>query len=272
MPAPPHVLAGRNILQHLVGTPAIRFDESLANAIDHFCKQGFITKQDIENYDLLTLSCNKRCVRRFEVLARWHKEALKTSRVEDRPLLHFLLSEGSFDAVEVFLRASFQLFPNENGLLFFGDYSNQGHVRMYRNVLGKSFYKTLEKVIRPISVPLLHQMCKRSNEGLLLHKFESYIPYLRGLLDEDGRSYYQALFAHCNYSLGRHTRINVGNITIEELETKDPVTGLLPFMAIAADNGPVGSIYDLLLKHPSALLNCIESSPGQKGVKRKHGN
>ncbi|GFH55019.1 predicted protein [Chaetoceros tenuissimus] len=247
-------------------------NDYILEVIDYFCKQGFITKEDIDNFNLLTRSCHKQCKERFECLARWHKEALKTSRVEDKPLLYNLLSEENFDSVEVFLQVSFQLFPDESGLLFFGDYSEQDHVHMYQDILGFSFYETLEKVIRPISFPLLHQMCKRSEGVRLRLPFKNNLPFLRKLLDEDGRNYNQALFAHCNYyTLGRQTR--VGNIAIEELETKDPVTGLLPFVTIAANNGSVGFIYDLLLKHPSALLNCIESSGGQKekpmSLKRK---
>ncbi|GFH55017.1 predicted protein [Chaetoceros tenuissimus] len=276
VPAPPNVFTGQNILHHLVSTGydcddyepiAMRFDESLANAIDHFCKQGFITKEDIENYKLLAHSCNKKCMRRFKCLARWHKEALKTSRVEDKPLLLYFLLEENFDSVEVFLQMSFQLFPDESGLLFFGDYSDQDHVHIYQILLGFSFYYTLAKVIRPISVPLLHQICKRSDVGRMLFVFGYHLPFLRRRLDKDGRCYYQAFFAYCQMARNRPSDslvIRIDNLSSEKLETKDPVTGLLPFMAVAANNGSVGLIYELLLKHPTALVNCIKSSAGQK--------
>ncbi|GFH55014.1 predicted protein [Chaetoceros tenuissimus] len=283
----PNTSASTNILQYLLNvhchpgtSESATIDESLANTIGYFCKQGFITKEDIENYDLLARSCHKHCMRRFECLARWHKEALKNSRVEDEPLLHHLLSKRNFDSVEVFLRASFQLFPNECGLLFYGDYSDQDHVQIYNNVLeysSASFYKTLEKVIRPISFPLLHQLCKHG--GQLLGVLEDHLPFLCGLLDEDGRSYHQALFAHCPEQVTSRIhfllRPRIDRISLVELETKDPVTGLLPFMTVVA-NGSVECIYKVLLKHPAALLNCIKSSGGQKGglmtLKRKHDN
>ena len=260
-------------LQMLVGASALQMDH-IVEVVDHFCKQGFITKEDVENYDLLAHSCRIKCKERFECLARWHKEALKTSRVEDKPLLYHHLSEGNFDSIEVFLRASFQLFPDESGLLFIGDYSDQDHVLLNQDVLENSL-ETLEKVIRPISVPLLHQICKRSDVGGHLYFFEHHLPFLCDLLDEDGRTYSQALFAYCPEQLivrpeAIHTidlivvrRPRLDDISLAELETRDPVIGLLPFMTVAR-NGSVGCIYEVLLKHPTALLNCMESSGGQK--------
>ena len=152
---------------------------------------------------------------------------------------------------------------------------------MYRDVLENSFPKTLKKVIRPISVPLLHQICKRSDVGHLLAAFEYNLPYLRELLDRDGRSYHQALFAYCPKLVHTRDLIVVGrsrvdDVSIVGLETKDPVIGLLPFMTVAANGGSVGCIYELILKHPSALLSCIELSTCQKEetmtLKRKRDN
>ncbi|GFH57480.1 predicted protein [Chaetoceros tenuissimus] len=247
----------QNVLQYLVSTSiefeapgsseAVTLDKSVANTIDHFCKQGFITKEDIKNTNLLAFSCNKTCKERFECLARWHKEALKTSRVADKTLLHHHCYEENFDSVEVFLRVSFQLFPDESGLLFYGDYSEQDRA-------------------------------ERSDVGNTLFTFE-YIPlYLRDLLDEDGRSYHQALFEYCPEqvtSIPLYGRPRTGLISLVELETNDPVTGLLPFMTVATQ-GSVGCIYKVLFKHPTALVNCKESRAGQREepitLKRKRYN
>jgi hypothetical protein len=72
-------------------------------------------------------------------------------------------------------------------------------------------------------------------------------------------------------------RPRVDDISVAGLETKDPIIGLLPFMTVAANGGSVGCIYELILKHPSALLSCIESSVNQKEetittLKRKRDN
>ena len=119
-------------------------------------------------------------------------------------------------------------------------------------------------------------MCKRSDgrneDRSLLYLFEYHLPFLCKLLDEDGRSYHQAIFAYCP----EQAIFDLDDVSLVELETKDPVTGLLPFATVAANDGSVGCIYELILKHPTALLSCIESSACQKGepmtLKRKRDN
>lgn len=70
-------------------------------------------------------------------------------------------------------------------------------------------------------------------------------------------------------------RPRLDDISLEELETKNPLIGLLP--RHDSCKKPLCRMhYKMLLKHPTALLNCMESNAGQKGkrmtLKRKRNN
>ena len=253
-------------------------DYRLSKVIKHFCMMNIIVKEDVSKYGLFNLSCKKTCMQRFLVLAVYYREEIKNQTL----LIKMLCSNDVFDSnsMRMFLTVSFDFFREESGLIFFGDRFSVNHISFYSNSpLRFPFFEVLQPILHSYRFPLLQKICKRNDCNDLLSIFESRFPYLRNYYDEDGRSYSQALFAYCPLELLFRSpvspRIRLDHISLEELEIKDPVTGLLPFMTVAT-HGSVKCIYKVLLKHPTALLNCIKSSAGQKGepmtLKRKRDN
>lgn len=275
----------KTTLENLVSLMTIQMDNTfidkcLQKVINHFCKMNFIVKEDISKYRLLDLSCNVNCQGRYIVLAVYYREEMKNQTF----LMKMLCSNHAFDlnSMKIFLTVSFDLFPEESGLIFFGDRLGlENHISFYSTSSARFlFFEALEPILYQNRFPLLQQICKRHDCNDLLSIFEDRFPFLRNHYDdEDGRSYHQALFAYCPSELLFRThlspRIRLDSISFEELETKDPVTRLLPFMTIAT-HGSVACIYKVLLKHPTAFLNCIKSCTGQKGgpmtLKRKRDN
>ena len=78
--------------------------------------------------------------------------------------MKMLCSNDVFDSISMnlFLTAAFNLFPEESGLIFFGDRLPVNHITFYStSSLRFAFFEVLEPNLHRKRFPLLQQICKR---------------------------------------------------------------------------------------------------------------
>eukprot|EP01083_Nonionella_stella_P153755 494398_1 len=218
-------------------------------------EMGLFKKEDIKNFELLWHSADSGNAPMFEMLTAWDPDSLIT---EVGPLLHRLYEEEKFEMV---LKAGMEYFPERLGFLFWKYNGKTACERAFEMFYEKKVMKIICKCIPPIEDhSLIHRAVEVASH--LENQLIRYYPNEAFKRDATGRTLPQVKF---------HTQLREGTQTYEDdaaffanalddqIEAKDPRSGLFPFMVAASDNrSDSDAVYYLLRRCPQVLVDLRE--------------
>ena len=191
-----------------------------------------------------------------------------------RGVLH-TMNNMRTDRFAMALKAGMKHFPDDLGFLFEKEDDDDGKTmcQLAFEKIGKDEALRVIRECIPVSAdyPILHHVIKNAPE--YMNDFARRYPSAIFLRDENGR-----LFHHVALSSGRNLQ-NASMLLLklrdDELEEKDPLTDLYPFMNAASAEVPdLETIYYLLRRNPSVvdrsrrIVKC-KSAKKKAGKKRK---
>jgi hypothetical protein len=117
-----HVGGGHNALKEL----AYKDDDNSETADPGYLdvmkrklrKSKLLLKKDIQDHDLLLFACSPETLMRFDFLAGWCPEGLKTHQFCWVPLIHAKIEHYDIEYFSMFLKTALRYHPNDLGLLF----------------------------------------------------------------------------------------------------------------------------------------------------------
>ena len=254
-----------NVLQILVSAEADRaYDSVRLDVLKKLRKSNLLCEEDIQQYDLLDLSCYPKSTKRFEYLVDWDPKALK--------YFYIRYKYRGFEGFVMALKAGMKHFPEELGFLFHKNGVGKTACELAINRYGK--HKTLnviqELILETASHPILHHVIQ--NAPQYMHDFVTRYPYATFLRDEKHRTLY-----HVALSSGASLRsepLLLSTMSDEKVEEKDPVTDLYPFtIAASAETPDLWTVYYLLRRNPAVIdrsKRLKNRAPTKTDKKRKH--
>ncbi|GFH44100.1 hypothetical protein CTEN210_00574 [Chaetoceros tenuissimus] len=246
---------GLNTLQWLVrvrGDGGDR-DAKRLRVMKELWNLGLLVKNYIQEYKLLRQSwrLNKK---RVEYLISWDLNALfETTRVGDKPLIHCISSSKCEESIAMVLKAGFDYFSNIGGLLFTEDDHGTTVFDCLCNKHGmEKATSFLHDVLSPKrDYPILHHIFVKApqHKDIFMKKF----PWAYHLKDNSGRTLQQAVLA-AGPDVMNANDILLATLTDNQIQTKDPITTLYPFAAMAVgENADLEQCYYLLRRQPSVM-------------------
>ena len=224
------------------------------NAMKKLRESNLLRKNDIKEHDLLYRSCAPYQKKRFDFLADWCPERLKTHNSDSEPLIHEII-EDSCDPIKclpVFLKASLKHYPNDLGLLFQKDSDGQTACALAFEEFGKD--KSLKAIggLIPFDdprLPILHHVAKHTPQYIkdFACRYRAAI-YFR---DFQGRTLHQSTLSsgHKTFSDDPMFFLQMSDEQVREI---DPGSDLYPFMVAASgQTSDLSAVYALLRRNPS---------------------
>jgi hypothetical protein len=251
------LLAPINVLRGLVRKTGDDGDDtSYLNVMKELRESNLLRQKDIKDYGLLYLSaCYPACQMRFDFLADWCPEGLKTHTYCGRPLIHAVFFGN---AHSVFLKASLKHYPNELGLLFQKDSEGQTACERAFEAGDSGKENTLKAIGKLIpfddpKLPILHHVAKHAPQ--YMEDFASRYPSATYFRDCKGRTLQQATLAsgHKTYNNNATFFLQMSDEQVREI---DPGSDLYPFMVAASGQTCyLSAVYNLMRRDP-ALAHC----------------
>ena len=239
---------GLNTLQNLCGYSE---NETVnLNVMKELRKMGLFVKSDIQEYDLLYLSIMSGTGKKLvEYLTDWDPDALLN--IDSLEIMDY---DNEFGDLEIFFRAGFKHFPNIGGILFLKD--TAGNTVLDLAMEGKygleDTMSVLHKILAPRSdYPILHHVYIKAPQYVNLFAKKFWWAY--HLKDHNNRTLHQAALAAGPDIMNTNSQL-FASLTDDQLLTKDPITTLYPFAAMAVgEHAELGDIFDLLRRQPSVF-------------------
>jgi hypothetical protein len=249
---------GINVLQELVST--CTDDVVYLNAMKELRESNLLRKKDIKEQDLLYSSCQPGTSMRFEFLADWCPEGLKTHTFYGLPIIHAVIEinddcidyNDKIECLSVFLKASLKHYPNDLGLLFQKDSDGQTACALAFEEFGKD--KSLKAIggLIPFDdprLPILHHVAKHTPQYIkdFACRYRAAI-YFR---DFQGRTLHQSTLSsgHKTFSDDPMFFLQMSDEQVREI---DPGSDLYPFMVAASgQTSDLSAVYALLRRNPS---------------------
>eukprot|EP01083_Nonionella_stella_P275714 936583_1 len=229
-------------------------------------EMGLFKKEDIKDSELLLHSADSGNAPMFEMLTAWDPDSLVTA---DGPLLHRIYEEEKFEMV---LKAGMEYFPERLGFLFRKYRGKTACETAFDNLGVNEAMKIICKCIPPIEDhSLIHRAIEVASH--LENKLIRYYPNEAFKRDATGRTLPQVKF-HTQLREGTQTYENdaafFANALDDQIEAKDPRSGLFPFMVAASDNrSDLDAVYYLLKRCPQVLVDLRERDDSDvQNVKR----
>ena len=132
-----------NVLWLLVsikgGSNIIHTDTARLNVMKDLRAMNLLVKNDIKDQDFLFWSCCTTNKLRFEYLATWLQNGLKTYKHKDYPIFHSIIKNRSatFGSFPTFLEVSLQRYPQDAGLLLQKDHRGKTACEYAFDIYGK---------------------------------------------------------------------------------------------------------------------------------------
>ena len=244
-----------NVLQHLVS-----WNKNLSSArvppldiLKKLRECGLLQKRDVAKYHLLFVACLPATKDRFDYLVDWAPAALKKSKDAEEYLIHFVLDEGiDRNVFATILNAGLKYYPEHLGFLFQTNDGGKTACEVAFNMHGKEETLNIIQQCIPDNAnhPVLHHVIKHAPQ--YMNDFAMRYPAATFLRDENGR-----LLLHVALSSGTNLKTDamfVLRTRDEEIEERDPVNGLYPFMiAASGDRSDLSTIHYLLTRNSSLL-------------------
>ena len=213
---------------------------------------ALLQKNDIQEYNLLEWTCVSRSRDRFEYLVNWDPDALIETRVDDEPLIHYVVGKRD-SSIHLLLKAGFEYHPNLGGILFVKDNEGTTGLDSLCNLKGVDEVLTmLHQILSPsCDYPILHHVFIEAPQHMKL--FTEKFPWAYHLKDHNGRTLHQALLAAGPEVMKKHGLL-FASLSDNQIQEKDPITTLHPFAAMAVgEHADLDKCYYLLRRQPSVL-------------------
>ncbi|GFH44071.1 hypothetical protein CTEN210_00545 [Chaetoceros tenuissimus] len=266
--ADPYKNWGWNTLQILSNVGDDDNDAKRLHMLKELRKSGLLLKKDIQEQNLLMYSCWEESKRRFQYFADWDQNALLETRIHNKPLIHYLASQSE-KRIIVILKAGFKYHANIGGLLFIKD--DQGTTALDCLYNEKGVEKTmslLHDILSPkCDYPILHHVFVQApqHKDIFMKKF----PWAFHLKDHNGRTVHQAVLAAGPNIMNKNDMI-LATLTDNQIQTKDPITTLYPFAAMAVgEHADLENTFYLLRRQPSVMDWHSRSDNGGSSNRRK---
>jgi hypothetical protein len=211
-----------------------------------------LLKEDIQDHNLLYCACYPETPMRFEYIADWCPEGLKTHQFDGLPLIHAIIEYDSIELFSMFLKTALRYHPNDLGLLFQKDDEGQSACERAFKKYGND--KTLSAIGELIpfddpKVPILHHVAKIAPH--MLNDFGSRYLTAAYFRDCQGRTLLQAKLASENKSFIDDAMFFI-EMSDEQVREIDPGSDLYPFMVAASgETCDLSAVYVLLRRNPS---------------------
>jgi hypothetical protein len=215
-------------------------------------KSKLLLREDIQDHKLLKWACSPGAPMRFEFLAGWCPEGLKTHRYFGLPIIHANIQYWPIDCFSTFLKTALMYHPNDLGLLFLKDDEGQTACERAFKRYGKD--ETMSAIGESIpfddpKVPILHYVAKHAPQYMkdFACRYLS-APYFR---DCEGRTLLQATLASGNKIFIDDPMFFL-EMSDEQVREIDPGSDLYPFMVAASgETCDLSAVYALLRRNPS---------------------
>ncbi|GFH44079.1 hypothetical protein CTEN210_00553 [Chaetoceros tenuissimus] len=271
----------QNALQDFVNSGAYDDDEEDVKMLDvlkELREADLLKKEDILKQNLLLYSCLSLSKARFEYLVSIDPDALIETKVRNTSLIHFFSScksEETEEIVKLLLKSGFKYHANIGGLLFIKD--NHGTTAFDCMCNEKGVEKVMSMLHDMLSTkrgfPILHHVFVKAPQHILtfLQKF----PWAYDLKDHNARTLHQAVLAAAPDVMKKNHMI-LASLSDNQIQTKDPVTTLYPFAAMAVgEHADLETTFHLLRRQPSVmdryLTSDIDDSSNRSRKKRRIG-
>ncbi|GFH44073.1 hypothetical protein CTEN210_00547 [Chaetoceros tenuissimus] len=260
---------GWNTLQWLVNVGDDDEDVTQLNALKELRKMDLLVKRDIKEQELLLTSCWKESEKRFEYLVSLDPDALIETRFHNKPLIHYIASQSDEQRIILLLKAAFKHHPNRGGLLF--DKDDQGTTALdclYNEKGIEKIMSLLYDILSPKrDYPILHHVFLKAPQHINI--FMRKLPWAFYLKDHNGRTVHQAVLA-AGPDIMRKNDILLSSLTDNQIQTKDPITTLYPFAAMAVgEHADLENTFYLLRRQPSVMDRHSRSEIDTSSNRRK---
>lgn len=174
------------------------------------------------------------------------------------------------DVLEIILESGFQYFPNIGGILFLR--RREENVTVLDHIiqtLGQEIVlNMLHRILTPAcNYPILHHVLTKAPQHKMI--FTQKFPWAYKLKDHENRSLHQAVLAAGPKAMN-NSEFLFATLGDDQIRTKDPITTLYPFAAMAAgEHADLERSYYLLRRHPSVLddwwrVSVVQESSGNR--------
>ena len=243
-----------NVLQLLVNLEdsnnPVPSDFTYLNTMQDLRDMNLLVKDDISDQNLLFYACSSTSKLRFEYLADWSQDGLKTYKCEGLPIFHSIILYSPYrDAFPIFLEASLQRHPHDAGLLFQKDQHGRTTCECAFDKFGKEeTLNILQDLIPPDApqFPILHHVAKHIPQYMddFASRYTSSI-YTRDMFG------YTVSQVESQGIEGTHMYRENGTRMIDP----DMIAGLYPFMVAASGNTRhhLSAVYCLIRREPSLV-------------------
>ncbi|GFH49912.1 predicted protein [Chaetoceros tenuissimus] len=236
--------------------------ENRVNALEDLRRIGLLKKNDIREQSLLLPSIiynNAYESETFEYFLNWDPDALVNTMYDRHPLVQAICRFENSDsdckekALAVALKAGFKYHSEIGGLLFIEDEWDVKAFDFAYNEFGiMKVMQMLQKILSPAcKYPILHHICIKAprHKDLFMMQF----PWAYQLRDSEGRSLHQAILV-AGPDVMNSNDILFATLTDSQIQTKDPITTLYPFAAMAVGkHADLKNCFYLLCRQPSVL-------------------
>ena len=211
-----------------------------------------LLKEDIQDHDLLYHACRLATSMRFEFLAGWCPEGLKTYQYDGLPLIHAKIQYSSIECFSMVLKTALNYHPNDLGLLFLKD--SEGQTACERAFKKYGNDKTMSAIGELIpfddpKLPILHHVAKHAPQ--YMKDFGSRYPSATYFRDSQGRTLLQAKLASGHKTFMDDAMFFL-EMSDEQVREIDPGSDLYPFMVAASgETCDLSAVYALLRRNPS---------------------
>jgi hypothetical protein len=243
----------QNVLQ-LLGSMQVPsnpepYDMACLNVIKELKESNLFLKQDIQDYDLLVLSCYTTSPLRFDYIAQMDPEGLKQHRYVGQPLIHAeIIGSDTTEYLQLFLATALKHHPHDIGLIFQTNDEGKTAFECALNKFGKdATFGAIEKCI-PLDgagqLPILHRVVEHARQ--YSNEFGKRYPSAMFLRDNNRRVLYQADLASGNRTYDQDSMFFLG-MRDDQVREIDPGTDLYPFMVAASgETSDLSAVYFLL--------------------------
>jgi hypothetical protein len=260
-----------NVLQVLsyYGGSHIDDDPLYLDVLKKLRESKLLLKDDIQDHDLLYNACKPETPMRFDFLAGWCPEGLKTHKFNRLPLIHYKIQVRRIECFSIFLMTALKHHPNDLGLLFLKDSKGQTACerafKKYGNDKAMSAIGELIPFDDP-KLPILHHVAKHAPQ--YMKDFGSRYRSATYFRDCQGRTLHQARLAS-----GHKTFIDDPmfflEMSDEQVREIDPGSDLYPFMVAASgQTSDLSAVYALLRRNPS-LSHRNTGKPKRRGKRKR---
>ncbi|GFH46358.1 hypothetical protein CTEN210_02832 [Chaetoceros tenuissimus] len=244
-------------------------DENIVKVLQVLHNDGLLKKEDLAGWGLIRFCTWKWSQKRFKYLLSLDPHILEDYEAFEDTLMHLVLSPYvKIEHIKALWTTTMELFPEQVGYLF------QKDVEMEMTVVERAIEVYGEKE----TMEVLHDILSPSSQFPILHHalvhapkldkiFMKWFPWAYNLRDDHGRSLVQCILAAGAGAVRENSHI-FASMSDDQIRTKDPVTTLYPFAAVASgEEGDLEKAFYLLRRQP-CVLETLASTFGV-GVSKK---